>query len=336
VNEERRTVLLVEGDGVAAAFESRELEDAGYRVLETSSAEAAAEALSDGSGIDLVVMDASLASHPSLEFRGLPILFLYSPQDSAAVEKVSAIPSYGFVARGEDAVVLAASVRAALALADSRSCLDPGAEAELRLMIERKVELMKELQHRVKNGLNLASSLLRLQMDEVEEGPARKAMHDAVSRLRAMAAIYEKLSRSEDLKSVDLGIYLEELAEAVFHAFVPEASRLRLSARAVELRLDSSRAVYLGLILTELLTNAVKYAYPTGEGEIVVSLEREGAGARLRVSDTGQGFPPGFDPEASKSLGLSLVRMLASQIGAELDVEGSGGVSVTVSFSAKD
>jgi two-component sensor histidine kinase len=332
MSEARRTVLLVESDEVAAAFESRELEDAGYRVLIASGADEAAAALGVAGRIDLVLMDASIAASQGLGSRGLPVLFLYSPSDSAAVERASAIPCYGYVARGEDAVVLAASVSAALALFDSRRSLAAEAAGEFKLLLSQKEELMKELQHRVKNGLNLASSLLRLQMDELEDEGARKAMHDAVSRLRAMAAIYEKLSHSDDLKSVDLGSYLGELAEDVFRAFAPEASRLSLSSRIADLRMDSIRAVYLGLILAELVTNSVKYAYPGGEGEILVSLEASGPEARLRVSDRGVGLPPGFDLAAAKSLGLSLVGMFASQIGAELGVEGPPGTCVTLAF----
>jgi PAS domain S-box-containing protein len=207
------------------------------------------------------------------------------------------------------------------------------AEDELKVLLRQKEGLMKELQHRVKNSLNLVSSLLRLELDELEEEKSKKVIRDSVSRIHSMSRIYERLYVSSDLQSVDLGPYVEELSRSIFSAYSSGRTDIRLSVESAEMRIDAERASALGLILNELLTNALKYAYPDGSGgPISVFLEREAGAARLVVADEGAGFPEGRAPLETQSLGLTLVKMLAAQIGATLFIEGRRGVRASVSF----
>jgi PAS domain S-box-containing protein len=208
-------------------------------------------------------------------------------------------------------------------------------EEELRKLVAQKENLMKELQHRVKNNLNVIASLLDLQMVRLEEGPSRNALADARSRIRSMASIYERLYSSEDLGSIDLGAYLGDLASSLFYTYAIGSSRVRLERELVDLRLDAGRAVPLGLILNELITNALKYAHPEGRsGTVRVALEERGGPYVLTVSDDGIGLPPGFDPENSDSLGFLLVRALVDQIDGSVRFEGEGGTRVAVEFKA--
>jgi PAS domain S-box-containing protein len=207
------------------------------------------------------------------------------------------------------------------------------AEEELRSLLAQREGLMRELQHRVKNSLALASSLLKLELDELSEERSKKVIRDSVSRINSMAGVYERLYRSSDLQSVDLRPYFEDLAQSVFDAYSSGRTGPSLSVESAELRIDAERACTLGLILNELLTNALKYAYPDGSGGPVrVSLERDGDAARLVVSDDGHGFPRDYDPLMAQSLGLTLVRMLSDQIGAAFIVNGKRGVTASVSF----
>jgi PAS domain S-box-containing protein len=206
------------------------------------------------------------------------------------------------------------------------------AEEELRSLLAQKEGLMKELQHRVKNSLNLVSSLLKLELDGLAEERSKKVILDSVSRIHSMAAVYERLYRSRDLQSVDLRPYVEELAGSIFEAYSPGPG-LSLSVESAELRIEAEKASTLGLILNELVTNAMKYAYPSGAGGAIrVSLERDGDRIRLVVADDGVGLPPGFDPLQAQSLGLTLVRMLSAQIAAELRIDGSRGTRASVAF----
>jgi two-component sensor histidine kinase len=335
-------VLLIIKDGRIRLEIAARLQQAGFSVLQASDEAAARRIIEAGQSIALALVDSSLDPQKALDGARLPLLLLYSPPEGGQASYTASPLVCGLAPRDAGADFLAASAKAAIAAFQARARLEDEVDS-LRLerdrlggQAEAKESLMKELQHRVKNGLNLASSLLRLQMDELSDEDARKAIHDSVSRLRAIAAIYEELSHSSDLQSVDLGSYLGELSASVFKAFATEGSGISLSLDMAEaLRADSTLGAYLGLILTELMTNAVKYAYPAGSGSIRVELRKTEAGALLRVSDEGPGFPPGFDPRSASSLGMTLVSMLSSQIGAELRVESGPGARITVSFQIK-
>jgi len=314
MGEQEPTVLVVDGDPVAASGESRELESAGFRVLEAASAEDA-ELLLKGEGrIDLVLMDVGFDAERILGARDVPLIFLYSQYDSAAVERAALVPCHGFVARGADGVILASSVEAAIAL-------------HISGRKKAEEELAEELRHRMKSGFDIVASTLGLQVDELVDEDAKNAMRGAVSRIRAISAVYETLDASSGPRGVDLGSYLRELSPAILKTFAPEGSALRLSLEIVELDVDSDRALYLGLILAELMANSIRHAYPDGRGELRVELDRSGTEARLSVSHRGAGMPPGF--------GLAPVEALASRIRASLRTEKAGGTKVSVVFATR-
>jgi len=208
-------------------------------------------------------------------------------------------------------------------------------QEELRSLVAQKEDLMRELQHRVKNNLNVIASLLDLQMARLDQGPSRNALADALSRIRSMASIYERLYSSDDLGSIDVSSYLADLAASLFNTYSVDAGRVRLERELAPLHLDAARAVPLGLILNELITNALKYAHP-GErrGVVRVELKKPGPVYELSVSDDGIGLPGGFDPEGSDSLGFRLVYALAGQIDGVVRYYGGAGTEVTVEFKA--
>jgi PAS domain S-box-containing protein len=207
------------------------------------------------------------------------------------------------------------------------------AEESLRQLVEQKEILMKELQHRVKNSLAVVSSLLGLEMAELSDAGAKKAFADARSRIRSVASIYERLYLSGKLDRVDLGVYIRDLSESLFKTYAPESGKIRLRAGFDDISLDTKRAVPLGLIVNELITNALKYAYPEGAaGEIRVELRKSGETVTLDVGDDGAGLPEGFEPKAGGGMGLNLVRMLTEQIDGRLDFRKGKGTGFTVRF----
>jgi two-component sensor histidine kinase len=202
-------------------------------------------------------------------------------------------------------------------------------EEALRDLVRQKEILMKELQHRVKNSLAIVSSLLGLEMDDLADAKSRAVFVNARSRIRSIGSLYERLYLASDIDNVDLGAYIRELAESLFKTFAP--GNVRLTTRLDEVRLDTKRAAPLGLILNELVTNALKYAYPGGaKGEVCVGLEKSADTVTLSVADDGVGLPDGFDPETSGGMGTSLVRMLAGEIDGTLSYEGRKGTRVSI------
>ena len=196
------------------------------------------------------------------------------------------------------------------------------AEEELRAMVRQQETLMQELKHRVKNNLNIVSSLLGVEMPNLTDPAARKVFTDTQGRIRTIAAIYEQLYLSPELSGVDLSHYVAKLARMICDAHSSDGERIRLVTELEPVELDTKEAVPLGLILNELITNVFKYAYPgEGMGELRVFLAREEKRILLRVEDDGVGFPPGFDPFRSDSMGLRLVRMLVEQLDARLSFE---------------
>lgn len=206
-------------------------------------------------------------------------------------------------------------------------------EESLRLAADQKSTLMKELEHRVKNNLSVVSSLLNLELDTIGDESARRVLGSAIGRIDSISSVYESLCSSDDLATVDMREYVDGLVDSIRRAMAPDEDRLRVTKALAEFRLDASRAVPVGLILNEMLTNAIKYAYPPAtEGEIRVSLE-EGAGlVRLTVSDDGAGLPKGTEPGRAGGAGMSIMSMLAKQLRGELRVESAGGTSASLAF----
>lgn len=209
-------------------------------------------------------------------------------------------------------------------------------EAQARL-VEQKETLMRELQHRVKNSLAVVSSLLGLEMAKVPEGGPREALAEAAGRIKSVALVYERLYLSDDLVSVDLSIYIDEVARSILDLYGKGRRGMILDLRLEDARSDSRRAVPLGLILSELLLNALKHAYPAGEGgRIGIALLKQEPGIRLSVEDDGVGFPGDLDPVLSGTMGLSLVSMLATQAGGKVSFgrSGKGGARIDVLIPA--
>jgi PAS domain S-box-containing protein len=207
------------------------------------------------------------------------------------------------------------------------------AEAELERLVAQKDILMKELQHRVKNNLAVVGALLGLAADTTADEAAQEAFASAISRVGAIASVYEKLYASEDLETVDMSAYAETLARSIFATYNLDPGRITLSTAVEALRLDSKRCVPFGLALNELLSNALKYAYPGGErGEIRVGLRGEAGGALLAVEDDGRGIPEEFRGPDCESMGMVLLRSFARQLGGSLELDCSAGTRALLRF----
>lgn len=206
------------------------------------------------------------------------------------------------------------------------------AEEQLRHSLKEKEGLLREVHHRVKNNLQVISSLLRLETSRSDVADTQRVLHDMQGRILSMAVLHETLYRSGRFGQVELGGYLRQLALQLFRATAC-AARLNTDLRPVSVELD--QAIPCGLILNELLTNSLKHAFNEGPGgEVRVSLAQDESGeVTLTVADTGVGLPPDFETRRSRSLGLQLVTDLVRQIGGRLAILPGPGAEFVVTFT---
>jgi PAS domain S-box-containing protein len=212
------------------------------------------------------------------------------------------------------------------------------AEGLMRASLSEKETLLREIHHRVKNNMQVISSLLALQSGYVEEPRSKRFFEDCQRRVRTMALIHEKLYRSANLSTIDFGEHLREIAGMFSQAYSDTARRVATEVHADPVTLDMDTAVPLGLIVNELVTNALKHGFPDGRsGRLSISLTDTGEKLTLRVSDDGVGLPENFSATESGSLGMKLVRSLSRQIRAELSIVYNGpGASVSVTLAAPE
>jgi two-component sensor histidine kinase/PAS domain-containing protein len=207
------------------------------------------------------------------------------------------------------------------------------AEEQLQASLHEKEVLLKEIHHRVKNNLQVIASLLYLQSDQLKDPQDVALFEDTQNRVKSMALVHESLYRTGDLARFNFAHYIESLATHLFKSHVAEGSRISLNMELDEIAFDVDTAVPCGLILNELLTNALKYAFPDGRsGTIQITLQAAAERVMLRVRDTGVGFPEGFDFRNAESLGLQLVGMMTEQLGGTLTLTCKGGTTFTVSI----
>ncbi len=208
------------------------------------------------------------------------------------------------------------------------------AEEALRRALEGQEILLREVNHRVKNSLQLVSSMLSLQSARLDDPEMRALIQEAQYRVHAVASVHERLYRSQDLRSVDLDVFLETLCRDLEESVADDEDAISVEVAAEPVTVANDRAVPIALILNELLTNAIKYAYPERRGTIKVTLASEKEGrVSLTVADAGVGLPEGFSERRQASLGYRIIDGLARQIGGEVRIaERKPGTSVTVRF----
>jgi len=207
-------------------------------------------------------------------------------------------------------------------------------EKALATALAAKEVLLKEVHHRVKNNLQVISSLLNMQMEQLADSAMMPVFRESQQRVQAMAMIHERLYGQDHLEQLDFRDYVENLAGDLFCAFGIESSSIALRLDLEEVWLDLDQAVPCGLILNELLTNALKYAFPGAmHGEVHIELKRgPGHEVTLRVADTGVGLPAGFDESKSDSLGLKIVHILTHQLRGTLRRGAAPGTEFSLVF----
>lgn len=201
------------------------------------------------------------------------------------------------------------------------------AEDELKSSLREKEILLQEIHHRVKNNLQVIKSLLHLQMAKLDEPSLQAVFQESMDRVQVMAVLHEKLYQSANLASVSLPEYVESLTGSLVDSYDASSRPITIEMDVEEQHLDVDRAIPLGLLLNEIVSNALKHAFPDGrEGTIQLTGREEPSGHfRVSVWDDGVGIPDEVDSERATTLGLKLITNLARQLGAELTMDRTSG-----------
>ena len=264
---------------------------------------------------------------PSIDWLGVPL------SSDGTTSGVLVVQTYREGVRyGEDEKEILQFVSDQVAMAVHRRRIEDQVKASL---LEKDV-LIKEVHHRVKNNMQVISSLLNLQSRRIQDPDVLEMFRESQRRIRSMALIHERLYQSSDLARIEFSQYLRNLATHLFHSYQISSDRVRLRLDAEEVFLNINTAIPCGLIINELISNALKHGFPEGRtGEVVVELHRVlGNGYIVRVRDDGVGFPEGLDYRRTETLGMQIVNTLVGQIEGRLDLaRGPAGSTFSLEFN---
>jgi two-component sensor histidine kinase len=333
MNPAMPTLLYIDDDEGLARLVDRGLMRLGLKVVHAASGTEGLERLQRG-GIDVVALDQFMPGLDGLETlerimaipNAPPVVFVTAAQDSSiAVTALKAGAADYLVkdVQGEFIPLLQVAVAGALRQAQIQKARDD-AEAEVHasrdryaaLAAEREM-LLREVNHRVGNSLQIIASLLHLQANSTTQDDVKAALTNAMGRVAAVAQVHRRLYTSHDLKSVLLNQYLDALLEDLRRS--AEGNRMsRLTLKAEPVEIDPDRAVAIGIIVNELVMNAVKYAYPDGAGPIHVDLNAQGDDLVMSIADNGVGLNVKTDPR-STGMGQRIVTAMASKLEASVE-----------------
>ncbi|MDD1654337.1 MAG: PAS domain S-box protein [Methanomicrobiales archaeon] len=212
------------------------------------------------------------------------------------------------------------------------------AEEKIRASLEEKEQLLQEIHHRVKNNMQVISGFLALQARKIRDPAVQQMFTDSENRIRTMALIHENLYQSRSFGRIRMQEYLGRLADFLLHSYAELAARVKTTVDAGEVTMDIDTAIPCGLVVNELVSNALKYAFPEGkEGTIRISLAPEpGGGYGMVIADDGIGLPPNVDFSTTDTLGLSLVHgLVTTQLGGTIGIERGQGTMYRITIPAR-
>ncbi len=332
------------------------LTEHGYRVRPALSGEIALKAVQTDIP-DLILLDVMMPGMDGYEMcnrlkaeaqtSDIPVLFISALNETE--DKVR-----GFKAGGVDYITKPFNAREVLARVETHLALRnlqiniqeqnvrlfdeieerKEAENRIRQALHEKDMLFKEIHHRIKNNLQAAASLLNFQASRLADKKAQSAIRESENRILSMALIHEQLQQMENTARVHAGEYVKTLVERLFETYGVSSGKVRLSVKAADTTLNNDTVVPMGLIINELVSNSLKYAFPGNrKGEIHVSLTRSQDGTfRLKVADDGVGLSEDVGVGKSGSMGMLLVKSFAEGLSGTVEICRIGGTAVTITF----
>ena len=228
-------------------------------------------------------------------------------------------------------------VKRALNQSEERLVVQKAAMERQTELLQQRETMLREIHHRVKNNMQVMSSLLSLQARVVSNLETSRMLEENQNRIQSMALLHELLYQSEDLAAVDFSKYIHRMVDHLFRSYGVNELQIRLRTELDPVALELDDALPSGLLINEVISNSLKHGFPQGRsGEVRIQLRCTSAETVvLALADNGVGLPCGLDWTTSRSLGLRLVRALAQQLRANLDIRSQGGTEVKLVFQAK-
>jgi PAS domain S-box-containing protein len=207
------------------------------------------------------------------------------------------------------------------------------AEENFRTSLEEKELLLRELHHRVKNNMQIISSLLSLQTQHIKDERDLKIFESSQNRVKTMSLIHDELYSSEDFSHINLSEYIQNISKELLTSHIEDPGRVKLTVNVEDVRMELETAIPLGLLINEIVANSVNHAFPNDQsGEIIVELERDGDAFILKMSDDGVGIPEDVDFEKAETLGFQLINSLTNQLDGQIEMHSNNGTSFIVKF----
>lgn len=282
------------------------------------------------------VMDGySLVQHlrANPETARIPIVLLSARAGEEARVEGLAWGADDYLIKPFSARELLARVRTHVDLAQARQAAESAllkSKQQMESRVREREALLKEIHHRVKNNLQVISSLLEMQARRLNDPHSRAQLHEAYNRVASIASIHEMLYRTSSLSKIEMSAYARELATRLVSLHGAER-RIEVDVSGDKVTLDLERAVACGLLLNELISNVCKHAFPDGRsGVMAICFQQDGEEIRLKIADTGVGLPPQTDIRDSSSLGLQLVCTLVEQLAGSVHLRGGPGTAIEV------
>ena len=205
-------------------------------------------------------------------------------------------------------------------------------EDKIEALLKEKEIILREVHHRIKNNMATMESILKIHMKKVKNKETESSLSDAINRLKSMRILYDKLFKTQDLDTVQIKEYLNSLVDEVVEVF-PNQDNLIVEKNIQNFTINSKLLFPLGIIINELITNAMKYAFTdNNDNKLMVFAEQDRGHVRIIIEDNGAGLNHDFDLEKSTGFGLQLVKMLVKQLNATLDIKGESGTCFQIEF----
>lgn len=329
-------ILVVEDDGTIAMRLERLLDKWGYGVMSTGSGEEAVT-LAKEYRPDVAVLDIRLNDDESCldgidtaqrlraEF-GIPAIYLTAYADDEVLQRARATEPYGYLVKPLQEL----SLRSTLEMAVARI----QADARLTALAQEREILIREIHHRVKNNMAAIIGLLSLMEDRVQDEQALHVLQQGSDRIRAMTSVHQMLYHSNDITHIGMREYLTDIVYHLFHSYGVSFKKVALQVEVDAVMFELDRAVPCGMLVNELVSNSLKYAFPgDASGMLTVALHDAGdAGYELLVRDTGVGLPEGADMPAERSLGMTLIAAWSEQLHGEYTFQKPDGTASGTCF----
>ncbi|GAB4310057.1 MAG: histidine kinase dimerization/phosphoacceptor domain -containing protein [Methanobacteriaceae archaeon] len=336
-------ILVVEDEELVAQDIKVILEDLGYQVpAMVASGEEAVKKVKkinpDSVLIDIMLegkMDGIEAAEKIKQLYDIPIVYITAYGNEEVVQRAKKTEPHGYILKPFQEKELQISLEMALYKHEAEKTRKQLLEQKiinenLNKALEEKEVLLKEIDHRVKNNMQIIISLLSLQSRYFEEGEVVEFFRDSINRVKSMAMIHEKVFQSDNLSSIDFGKYIPTLVSGISSSYESD-SKIKIDINIKDIHLNIDTAMPCGLIINELVTNSLKHAFNGEEGEILVEMESNADDCfTLVVSDNGRGLPDDID--MNKALGLRLVDTLIKQLDANMEIHRNGGTRFVIKF----